>query len=126
MVGAREEFDRRLDPAGDLQQSRDVAVRIPVAGKDQADFSLQAGKIEIHQIDGRGDEHSASKLRQAPQNLHIDPSPEGVTGEQNLPSPFLLQHACRGQQIILLPHPFVVVSPAAADAPEIEAQRVYP
>ena len=123
MVGARKEFDGRLDPAGHLQQSCYVTVGILIAGEDQTNLSGKVGKIEIHQIDGRGNEYPAAQERPAPQDLHIHPGPEGIAGQKDLPDAFLLQDACRRQDILLFPQPLIIAPLTAADTPEIETQR---
>jgi hypothetical protein len=95
MVGALQEFDGRLDPAGRLQQTRCVAVGILVAGDDQTNLTGKVGKIEIHQIDGRGDEDPAAQEWFTPKNLHIHPSPEGIAGQEDFPDALPLQEAYR-------------------------------
>ena len=83
----------------------------------------KTGKIEIHQIDGRGDKNSAAERRFAPEDLCIHPGPEGIAGQKDFPDAFLLQEADCGLDVVLFPDPVVIAPLAAADAPEVEAQR---
>jgi len=72
-----------------------------------------------------GGETSTPPLRDGScrRDLHIHPGPEGIAGQKDLPDAFLLQDACRRQDILLFPQPLIIATLTAADTPEIETQR---